>query len=436
MIAQSLRTSDIWMLVVIFVLLLFLIFLSIAEMGLSRMTRPKANALAESGARGGESLVNLVTHPENWVNPLLLAVNVSTTIQATLTGVIAGHLFGAAGVAVGVVLNVVVFFVLAEAVPKTYAILNPERAALMTARPASVLVASAPLRLVSRSLIGLTNIIVKGKGLKQGPFVGEQEFLGIVEAAAHDEVIEHEERELIESVIEFGDTIVREIMKPRPDFVSVTNLTTIKNALDEAFEHGVSRLPVLIEDEDGNEDVLGLAFTKDLMQHERKGLAESLVSTVVRPATVIPENKPVSKLMREMQRDHFHLAIVADEYGSIVGLVTLEDCLEELVGDIIDEHDDEDQMVRSLSNGEFLVDGAMSISDFNEQFDLELPDEDWDTVGGFVFATLEHVPRIGESIDFDGWKFVAEEVEGRRIRQVRVSPLLEREENPRRDGVS
>ena len=118
-------------------------------------------------------------------------------------------------------------------------------------------------------------------------------------------MIEHEERELIESVIEFGDTIVREIMKPRPDFVSVTNQTTIKNALDEAFEHGVSRLPVLIEDEDGNEDVLGLAFTKDLMQHERKGLAESLVSTVVRPATVIPENKPVSKLMREMQRDHF-----------------------------------------------------------------------------------------------------------------------------------
>ncbi|MEI6630785.1 MAG: CNNM domain-containing protein, partial [Actinomycetota bacterium] len=217
MIAQSLRTSDIWMLVVIFVLLLFLIFLSVAEMGLSRMTRPKANALAESGARGGEALIKLVKHPENWVNPLLLAVNVSTTVQATLTGVIAGHLFGAAGVAVGVVLNVVVFFVLAEAVPKTYAIMNPERAALMTARPASILVASAPLRLVSRSLIGLTNIIVKGKGLKQGPFVGEQEFLGIVEAAAHDEVIEHEERELIESVIEFGDTIVREIMKPRPD---------------------------------------------------------------------------------------------------------------------------------------------------------------------------------------------------------------------------
>ncbi len=427
MIAQGLQNSDIWMLVVIFGLLLFLIFLSIAEMGLSRMTRPKANALAESGARGGDALVKLVMHPERWVNPLLLAVNVSQTIQATLTGVIAGRLFGAAGVAIGVTLNVIVFFVLAEAVPKTYAILNPERAALMTARPATILVASAPLMFVSRALIGLTNIIVKGKGLRQGPFVGEQEFLGIVEAAAHDEVIEHEERELIESIIEFGDTIVREIMKPRPDFVCVSDKMTIKVALDEAFEHGVSRLPVLIEDEDGNEDVLGLAFAKDLMQHERNGGGDNLVSSVLRPATVVPENKPVSKLMREMQRDHFHLAIVADEYGSITGLVTLEDCLEELVGDIVDEHDDEDQMVTSLVNGEFLVDGALSISDFNERFDLDLPDEDWDTVAGFIFATLEHVPRVGEAVDFDGWKFTAEEVEGRRIRSVRVSPVLDRE---------
>ncbi len=427
MIAQGLQNSGIWMLVVIFGLLLFLIFLSIAEMGLSRMTRPKANALAESGARGGDALVKLVMHPERWVNPLLLAVNVSQTIQATLTGVIAGRLFGAAGVAIGVTLNVIVFFVLAEAVPKTYAILNPERAALMTARPATILVASAPLMFVSRALIGLTNIIVKGKGLRQGPFVGEQEFLGIVEAAAHDEVIEHEERELIESIIEFGDTIVREIMKPRPDFVCVSDKMTIKVALDEAFEHGVSRLPVLIEDEDGNEDVLGLAFAKDLMQHERNGGGDNLVSSVLRPATVVPENKPVSKLMREMQRDHFHLAIVADEYGSITGLVTLEDCLEELVGDIVDEHDDEDQMVTSLVNGEFLVDGALSISDFNERFDLDLPDEDWDTVAGFIFATLEHVPRVGEAVDFDGWKFTAEEVEGRRIRSVRVSPVLDRE---------
>ena len=176
------------------------------------------------------------SHPERWVNPLLLAVNVSQTIQATLTGVVSGRLFGAPGVAVGVVLNVIVFFVLAEAVPKTYAVQQPDRAALSTSRITAVLVGFWPLRVISRGLIGLTNIIVKGKGLEQGPFVGEQEFLGIVEAAAEEEIIEHEERELIESIIEFGDTVVREIMIPRPDIIAVESDVSVDEALDLAFE--------------------------------------------------------------------------------------------------------------------------------------------------------------------------------------------------------
>ncbi|MSZ55313.1 MAG: DUF21 domain-containing protein, partial [Actinobacteria bacterium] len=381
MIASSPTSADWWMLATIVMLLGFLIVLSIAEMGLSRVSKPKAQALADSGARGGQALLVLVTHPERWVNPLLLAVNVSQTVQATLTGVVAGRLFGAAGVAIGVTLNVVVFFVFAEAVPKTYAILHSDRAALSTAPLTSLLVGFWPLRKISEGLIGLTNIVVKGKGLEQGPFIGEQEFLGIVEAAAIDEIIEHEERALIESIIEFGDTVVREIMRPRPDIVSINAGESLNAALDEAFEHGVSRLPIMRKDEDDNEDVLGIAYTKDLMKAIRAGEGESVVDGLVRSAVVIPENKPVAKLMREMQRDHFHMAIVADEYGSIVGLVTLEDCLEELVGEIVDEHDDEDPDVRTLPNGESLIDAGMSITDFNDHFGLSLPDGEFDTVG-------------------------------------------------------
>jgi CBS domain containing-hemolysin-like protein len=129
--------------------------------------------------------------------------------------------------------------------------------------------------------------------------------------------------------------------------------------------------------------------------------------------------------MRDMQRDHFHMAIVADEYGSIAGLVTLEDCLEELVGEIVDEHDAEDPDITHLDNGDSLVDAGMSISDFNDHFDMRLPDEDWDTVGGFVFGTLEHVPVVGEFIDRDGWRFTVEEIDGRRIRSLRMSPVIE-----------
>jgi CBS domain containing-hemolysin-like protein len=280
------------------------------------------------------------------------------------------------------------------------------------------------LRWISDALIWLTNVIVRGKGLERGPFISERELLGIVEAAAYEGEIEHEESRLIRSVVEFGDTVAREIMVPRPDMVLVEDTATVAEALDLAIEKGVSRLPVLNEDED---DVIGLAYTKDLMRLERDDKGELPVRDFVRPVHIVPENKPVSRLMREMQAQKYHLAIVADEYGAIAGLVTLEDCLEELVGEIIDEHDTEDDEVQRLANGDYLVDGGMAVSDLNEMLDVDIPDDDWETIGGFLFGTLEHVPEVGEIVDFDGWRFSAQEMEGRRVRRVRVS-LLPHEE--------
>jgi CBS domain containing-hemolysin-like protein len=419
MIAASLSGTDIWMLVAIVILLVVLIFLSVAEMGLSRISRHKAATLADKGGKSGKALLRLVTEPERWVNPLLLTVNICQTVQATLTGIVAGRLFGAAGVVVGVVLNVIVFFVLAEAVPNTYAVLYPERAARVTARPVAAIVGFGPLQWVSRGLIGLTNVIVRGKGLEKGPFVNEQELLGIVEAAAEEGVVEHEERELIESIIEFGDTVAREVMVPRPDIVTVDHDATVTRALDVAIEHGFSRLPVLGPNED--DDVVGLAFTKDLMRAEREGEGDKPVTDFLRSVRFVPENKPVNRLMREMQAEKFHLALVADEYGAISGLITLEDCLEELVGEIVDEHDEEEPTIEHVGEGEYLVDGGLAIGDLNELLEAHLPDEDWDTVGGFLFGTLEHVPEAGESVPFDGWTFTVVEMEGRRVRRVRVA---------------
>jgi CBS domain containing-hemolysin-like protein len=428
MIAASPTGADVLMFVVIGVLLLILIFLAVAEMGLSKMTKPKAAAMADDGKRSGPALLRLVEQPERWVNPLLLMVNICQTVQATLTGIVSGRLFGAWGVAIGVTLNVIVFFVLAEAVPKTYAVIHSERAAQITARPVNALVSFPVLRLISRGLIGLTNVIVRGKGLKKGPFVSEQELLGIVEAAAQDEVIEHEERELIESIIEFGDTVAREIMMPRPDMVIIPNEGTVTSALDLAIANGYSRLPVFGS---GDDDVIGLAYTKDLIRAEREGRGDLSVLDLVRPVRFIPENKPVSNLMREMQAGKFHIAIVADEYGDVAGLVTLEDCLEELVGEIVDEYDVEEHRVERLPDGDYLVDGGMSIDELNELLGGELPNDDWDTLGGLVFNTLGHVPDAGEMLEFDGWRFIAEEVEGRRVRLVRVRllPAAERDDS-------
>jgi putative hemolysin len=416
---NELKPEHVWMALAIFVILFVLAYFAIAETALNRISRVKAQAIADSrGTKSAQALLRLVAHPERFITPLLVTVTVLQMGQAFLTTLLANDLFGGWGVAVGFVLNVVVFFVLTEAVPKTWAVLTAERAALLTARPTEWLVSFPPLRLVSRALIVFTNVLVPGKGLKEGPFVSEQELLGIVGAAADDEVIEHEERELIESIIEFGDTVVREVMVPRPDMLIVDNDASVTAALDLAIANGVSRLPV---HGSAGDDIVGLAYTKDLIRVEREGRGDEPVLDLARKVRFVPENMPVSRLMREMQRDKFHLAIVADEYGAIAGLVTLEDCLEELVGEIVDEYDVEDVDIERLPNGDYLVDGGTPVEDINELLDVTMPNEDWDTVGGFIFSTLEHVPDVGESVDHEGWRFLVDEMDGRRIRLVRIS---------------
>ena len=423
--AKAPTTLDLWMLLVIVVLLFVLIFLSLAEMSMSQMTKPRAAALAEKGAKSGKALVRLAAEPAMWVNPLLLLINVSQTVQATLTGIVANNLFGPGGVAVGVALNVVLFFVLAEAVPKTYALINPIKGATITARPIAFVVRFWPLRMTSGLLIRLTNVIVKGKGLAQGPFIGEQEFLGIVEAAAQDSVIEHEERELIESVIEFGDTMVREVMRPRHDVVFLDDDMTVTAALDKAVAEGFSRLPVFRKDEDEVDDVVGIVYVKDLVIAERSGKGMDILRDLVREVEVVPETKLVAELMRGMQAKKFHMVIVADEYGSVTGLATLEDCLEELVGEIVDEHDDEDDSLRVLPNGDLLVDGSMPIGRLNNEISTKIPENEYDTIGGFIFGMLGRVPVIGDSVEHQGWKFSTEELDGRRVQKVRVSTITE-----------
>ncbi|MFM8776303.1 MAG: hemolysin family protein, partial [Actinomycetota bacterium] len=277
------------------------------------------------------------------------------------------------------------------------------------------------LRIISQWLIKLTNLIVRGKGLAAGPFISEQEFLGIVEAAAQDSVIEHEERELIESVIEFGDTVVREIMVPRPDVITINDDLTISGAIDIVVEHQLSRLPVLRADDDDQDDLVGVVFAKDLIAAERAGRGNESIKKSMHSVEVVPETKLVSEMMREMQQDQFHLAMVADEYGLLAGLVTLEDCLEELVGEIGDEHDEDDTSVQRQPNGDLLVAGSTTIDKLNEVLSAEISNGDYDTVGGLVFGLLGYVPAGGESVTQDNLVFKVEELDGRRIQLVRVS---------------
>lgn len=412
------RSNDAWMLVSVALLIGIDAFLAAAEAAIGRTSVPKAAALANKGTASGKALVRLAEEPHRYLNLLLFVSTLARVGAVYLMAVVARRHFGVWGQVAAFAISAGVIFVVAEVLPKTWAAVATDRVALVTAGPVLALSRLTPLQPLARGLIGLANILVPGKGLVRGPFVSEQELLGIVGAAVDDDVIEHEERELIASVLQFGDTVAREVMVPRPDMITISAHDTISAALDVAIEHGYSRLPIVGET---NDDVLGIAYTKDLMRFERAKEGANPTSTLARPARFVPETKSLARLMREMQAEKSHMVILIDEYGGVAGLVTLEDCLEELVGDIVDEYDVETDDVQELETGHLLVDGGTAISDLNEQLGTSLPDEDWDTIGGFVFSSLGHVPSEGEEVAYEGHIFRAFRMDGRRISQVLVT---------------
>jgi putative hemolysin len=413
-------TAQVLMLVAIGALILLAGFFAMSETSLTRISRIKAITMEEEGRKGAHKLARLVEHPERFLNPVLLLVLVCHLVVATLVGVLAEQLFGALGVAVAVFFEVVVIFVLAESAPKTWAVQHPERAAILAAPLVSFLTNLLPIRLLARGLIGLSNLILPGKGLRQGPFVSEEELLATVDVATEDEVIEHEERRLIHSIIEFGDTVVREVMVPRPDMAAVEVKDRVSDVLEVAIAAGFSRLPAY---DQGIDDVIGIVFLKDLVRADRESRGTEEVRNLVREAHFVPETKRVTELLREMQLDKFHIAIVVDEYGGTAGLVTLEDLIEELVGEIVDEFDVEEPPVEDLGNGEVRVNARMPIDEVNDLLNADLPTGDWDSVGGLVFNLLGHVPTEGETVEVDGHRLMAERVQGRRIGRVRIAKV-------------
>jgi CBS domain containing-hemolysin-like protein len=374
----------------------------------------------EHGHRNAAALLKLTEHPERTLNPVLFLLLLCNTVAATLVGVVASRVFGAVGVAVATVFEVVVIFVFAEAMPKTWAVQHSERAALLATPLVSAITRFPPLRWITSALIALSNFFLPGSGIREGPYVSEQELLALADEAAQQDVIEREERTLIHSIIDFGDTVVREVMVPRPDMVVVESIAKVSDVIEIAIAAGYSRIPVYGQ---GIDDIVGVVFVKDLVRAEREGKEDELVSALMRDAHFVPETKKVSELMREMQTKKFHQAIVVDEYGGTAGLVTLEDLIEELVGEIEDEYDVEEAPIEKLANGGLRVTARMSIDQVNELLGAELPEGDWDTVGGLVYNLLGHVPIEGETASLDGWCLTAERVQGRRIGRVRITPV-------------
>jgi putative hemolysin len=419
-IAAAWRTSDTYLAVSVAILLVLSGFFAMAETSLTRMNRSRARSLREEGRHGAKALVGLTEAPEKFLNPLLLLVLICQLVSATMVGVLAGHLFGAAGVFVATAGEVIIIFVVFEAIPKNFAIQHPDEAALTSAPVVGRILRFWPIRWISVVLLAVADHVISLFGGSEGKQrVTESEVLALADVAHEDRAIESDERNFIHSVIEFGDTIVREVMIPRIDIVGIDATATVREALDLAIDSGRSRLPVL---GDGIDDVVGMVNLRHLANLVVDGEGTSLIREHMGEAHYVPETKRVASLLREIRRAKSHLFIVIDEYGGTAGVVTLEDVLEELVGEITDESDPiEDDAERTVGGG-IELSGRLNIDDANDEYGLTLPKDGWDTVGGLVLDLKGGVPEVGDVLMTERYRLTVTRMDGRRIEEVLVEP--------------
>ena len=340
---------------------------------------------------------------------LTLLVQVGSAIATDLALLIDLPL--AAAIATGVMTFII--FIFSEMAPKTYATNHPERVAMAVTPAVSRL--SKIFYPMVRVLIWISNGVIRlfgGKTIKEGPFVTEGDIKALVSAAEEQDVIEEEEKKLIHSIFEFGDTLVREVMVPRTDMVMLEEDATLEEALDIIMHSGLSRIPVYRKDFD---HIIGVLYAKDLLPYLKRGESDVKPREFLREAYFIPETKRVSELLNELRTLIIHMAIVMDEYGGTSGLVTIEDLLEEIVGEIFDEYDSAMELYESLGDGRYSFDARISIDDLNELLGTEMPAHEWDTLGGLMYNLMGKIPKQGETIDFEGVRLTAKKVIGRRI---------------------
>ena len=403
--------------VIIAVLLVILAGLSAgAESALSRVARVTADELARDGRRGAGRLQQVLADPARYLNVLTL-VRVSCELVATvLVTVVCLDLIDRRGLAmlIAAATMIVVSYIAIGVSPRTLGRQHPAPIALAAARMVHPL--TRVLGPLPQLLILVGNALTPGKGLRDGPFASEAELRDLVDRAEENSVIEDRERMMIHSVFELGDTIVREVMVPRTDVVFIERSKTLRQALSLALRSGFSRIPVIGE---GTDDVVGVTYLKDLVRRtyvHRDGESIERVDTVMRPAVFVPESKPIDQLLREMQAQQTHIAIVVDEYGGTAGLVTIEDVLEEIVGEITDEYDVEAPLIEELADGALRVSTRLHLGELSERLDLELEDDDVDTVGGLLAKHLGRVPIPGAQVWLHGLELTAEGIQGRRNR--------------------
>lgn len=430
-------STDLLLVIIAIVLVIVAALLIMAETAIGRVSRGRAEEMQREGLRGSARLLDVVLDRPRYVNVLLFLSTVATVTAIALVSYV-----GIAGlqedrgwpvwlallvvVAIMVIINYVVLGVAARTLGRQHA----DRIARRSAGVASLL--AGVLGPLATLLIILGNALTPGRGYREGPFATQAELRELVDIAEAEDLIEDDERQMIHSVFELGDTFVREVMVPRTEMIYIERHKTLRQALSLGLRSGFSRIPVIGENSD---DIVGIVYLKDVVRRvfdRRDAEQTENVESLMRPAFMVPDSKQVDELLKDMQAARTHMAIVVDEYGGTAGLVTIEDVLEEIVGEIDDEYDTAAPEVARLDDDSVRVSSRMHVDDFADLIDIDVESEDEgvDTVLGLMGKRLGRVPIPGATIDLEGWRLTAEQGMGRRNRissvlAVRLAPAEE-----------
>lgn len=424
-------TQTQWLeLAIALVCLLLAALMTAAEAALHSFSKVRAERLVKDGIRGADRVLQIMQDPAPTLNTSMFVRVILEVAAIVLVGQVVFLNFDATWerILYATLIMTVVSFVLLGVAPRTLGRQHADKVAVAASGPLSLV--TTILGPIPQVLIVIGNMLTPGKGFSDGPFTSEAELRELVDFAEASDLIEAGERKMIHSVFELGDTIVKEVMVPRTEMVWIEAGKTLRQGLSLALRSGFSRIPVIGDDVD---DVRGILYLKDVIRRtydNPKADATEFVESLMRPPTFCPDSKPVDELLREMQLTHSHVAIVVDEFGGTAGLATIEDILEEIVGEIVDEFDSEIAPVVGLSDGRFRVSSRLPIDEVGELFGLEVDDEDVDTVLGLMAKQLDKVPIPGSSITWEGLELVAERASGRRhsIQTVVVGRAPEPEE--------
>lgn len=400
-----------------FVFLLLLSgFFSGSETAFMSANRVRIRELANEGDSKAERVDDLLEDQTKLLTTILIGNNLVNIAASAIATSIAINIFGSKGVGIATGFVTLVILIFGEITPKSLGNNQP----IKYAKLASIILLW--LEKILYPIILLFTLLIKkliGENkMISSAFISEEEVRRFVNVSEEEGAIKESEKEMIQSVFEFDDIIVKEIMVPRIDMVCVNKDASIEELVDLAVEKGHSRIPVY---EESIDDIIGLIYVKDLLQLLQKGKENLTLEDLIKPIYFIPESKQINKLLKEMQNRREHMAVILDEYGGTSGLITIEDLLEEIVGDIQDEFDLEDKQINLINNKEILVDARVDLDDLNEILPKPLLDEEsYETISGFVLHELGYLPEESEKIELDGITIEIEKIDEHRIQKLRI----------------